>query len=440
MNSLTEDFLRLPVRRSGAARRDRPAPRANRAAPRLSRPVFLDADRRARLHRDLTALHDLLMVMPERVTDGDLTRYGALLGLTGPQIEAARRTARAGTPRLARPDVYQTEDGFRVLELNATSALGGLGISWQARLHLADPVVREFVESRGLRCLDTMSMIADEVRACCERRGYDGQQPVIAVVDSPAGLRADPSSSEFVAMMFAERGFTARAADVGALRRRDGGLWLDGLRVDVVHRMFLLEELVSPADAQVFDELFRALEADEAMMMLPLDVEALGGKSALAVLSDRRHRAALSADERALVDRVLPWTAALDGGKLLVDEDEVDPLEYCLAHRHDLVLKPSWLHGGAGVLPGWTATEQEWREGVTAAVGGPYVVQRRVVPESEDFRDAETGGLEPWVLNWGVFLVGDAFGGVQVRGLPASAPGAVVSQGDGASLSCCFSA
>ncbi|WP_354644178.1 hypothetical protein [Kitasatospora camelliae] len=440
MNTITEDFLRLPLRRAGTPRRDRPVARARRAAPRLTRPVFLDAGQVERLHRDIAALYDLLMALPERLTGGDLTRYGALLGLTGPQIEAARRTARPGTPRLARPDVYWTEDGFRVLEMNATSALGGVGISWQARLHLADPAVRAFVDARGLRCLDTMSLLADEVRACCERRGHAGTLPVVAVVDSPAGYDADPASSEFVAMMYAERGFTARAADAGRLRRRDGGLWLDGLRVDVVHRMFLLEELVSESDAAAFEEVFRAQEADEVLMMLPLDVEALCGKSALAVLSDQRHRAVLSEEERALVDRVLPWTGSMDAGKLLVDGEEVDPLDHCLAHREDLVLKPSWMHGGIGVLPGWTVPEREWRERVTAALGGPYVVQRRVVPAPELFRSEETGALEPWVLNWGVFLVGDAFGGVQVRGLRADAPGAVVSQGDGASLSCCFSA
>jgi hypothetical protein len=307
-------------------------------------------------------------------------------------------------------------------------------------LHLADPVVREFVESRGLACVDTVSLIAEEILAHCESRGIQGDQPVIAVVDSPAGYRADPASSEFVAMMFAERGFTALPADASRLRRRDGGLWLDGTRIDVVYRMFMLEELVSDADTEPFEDLFRAQEADEVSMLLPLDVEAHGSKSALALLSDDRHRDALDAAERALVDRVLPWTRTLETGKFQVDGAEVDALDHCLAHREELVLKPSWLHGGAGVLPGWTASEQDWREGVAAAIGGPYVVQQRVVPVSEPVRDEETGTLAPWLLNWGVFVVGDAFGGAVVRAEPEATQNGIISQGNDARLACCFSA
>lgn len=442
MNRMTEEFLRLHLtpRRVPARRPAKPARAGAQLVPeRLSRPVFLERAQRERIHRDLTGLYDLLLELPGRLAGGDTARYGRMLGLTEAQAEAARRTARPGTLRLARPDLYECADGgFRVMEMNITAALGGTGISWQSRMHLADPAVRAFVADEGVSCVDTATLISRVVLAAWREAGGSGQ-PVLAVAESPAGLAADPTSPEYVAMRFQEGGIDAIVCDATLMRRRDGGLWVNGRRVDIVYRMFLIEELRTQAEAAPFEELLMAQERGEVMMLMPLDAEGYGGKAGLAVLSDDRHRHALSESEVALVDRVLPWTRGLDRPKLVADGVPEDTLEYVLAHREELILKPSWLHGGVGVLPGWTTEPREWRERVASALGGPYVVQRRVVPVTEPFRN-EDGSLSPWVVNWGVFLVGDEFGGIEARAERADGDQAVISQGNGASVGCCFSA
>ncbi len=440
MNTLTEDFLRLPVteRRGAGYRPARPARDGAPAAPgRLSRPVLLDAAQRTGLHRDLTGLYDLLTVLPDRLCGGDLTAYGHLLGLTSAQALAARRTAVPGTPRLARPDLYETTGGFRVLEMNVTAALGGTGISWQSRMYLADPAVRAFVAERGLSCVDTAALISRTLLDACAARGCP-ERPVVAVVDSPAGRAADRASSEYVALRFQETGFEALACDVAGMRRRDGALWAQGRRVDVVYRMFLIEEMRTPAEAEPFEELIAAQEAGEVLMLMPLATEACGGKAALGLLGEAARRGQLDPAEVALVDRILPWTAGLGRSKLMADGAEQDALAYCVAHREDLVLKPSWLHGGAGVVPGWLTAPDAWRSALESAVGGPWVVQRRAVPVTEPFWDPESAATEPWVVNWGIFLVGDAFGGISIRGERPGRAG-VISQGNGAHLGCGFS-
>ena len=68
-----------------------------------------------------------------------------------------------------------------------------------------------------------------------------------------------------------------------------------------------------------------------------------------------------------------------------MDGTAVDMLSYAEAAQSDLVLKPTLMHGGIGVVPGWTTSESQWRERLSAAVGGPFVLQRRVRPAPEDF-------------------------------------------------------
>ena len=65
----------------------------------------------------------------------------------------------------------------------------------------------------------------------------------------------------------------------------------------------------------------------------------------------------------------------------------VDLRDYAIAHREELILKPTLLHGGAGVVPGWhrETTRQAWAEQLRAAMDGPYVLQRRIRPVPELF-------------------------------------------------------
>jgi hypothetical protein len=109
--------------------------------------------------------------------------------------------------------------------------------------------------------------------------------------------------------------------------------------------------------------------------------------------------------------------------------------EHALAEREHLVLKPTALHSGAGVIQGWLTSPDEWRHHLTAAMNGPYVLQRRILPLAEPF-PAESGP-RPWALWWGVFLGTPGYGGVIVRGSTDPHAG-IKSMPHGATGTCCF--
>ncbi|WP_307961856.1 hypothetical protein [Salinispora arenicola] len=77
---------------------------------------------------------------------------------------------------------------------------------------------------------------------------------------------------------------------------------------------------------------------------------------------------------------VRPLATAPDGSR-------TDLLSYARAHQRELVLKPTLLHGGHGVIPGWTVDQTEWDKQVSSAMNGPYVLQQRVRPIVEPFPD-----------------------------------------------------
>jgi hypothetical protein len=108
---------------------------------------------------------------------------------------------------------------------------------------------------------------------------------------------------------------------------------------------------------------------------------------------------------------------------------------YARAERQHLVLKPTALHSGAGVIQGWLTSPAEWWDRLATAMDGPYVLQRRVHPLAEPFPAAR--GPEPWVLWWGAFLGAPGYGGAIVRGSTDPDAG-IKSMPHGSTGTCCF--
>ncbi|MCO8307822.1 hypothetical protein AB0B92_03400 [Streptomyces hygroscopicus] len=106
-------------------------------------------------------------------------------------------------------------------------------------------------------------------------------------------------------------------------------------------------------------------------------------------------------------------------------------LEYATTHRRAPVLKPTVLHGGSGTVLGSNTTEEDWAAHLDAALGNPYVLQRRIRPVTELFPD-EGGRLQPWRTAWGVFTMERGFAGVLARGTRLETSTGVVDIANGA--------
>jgi hypothetical protein len=233
-------------------------------------------------------------------------------------------------------------------------------------------------------------------------------------------------------------GITAVPCHVGELERRSSGLYLRDRQVDIVYRFFLIEDLLESPDApSLFWPILDAADRGEVALFTSLEDELYSSKGALALLSDERYSDAFTPTERAFIDRFLPWTRELRDGPALVDGQPVDLVPYVLSNRPDLILKPTNLHAGAGIVAGWTSTDTEWEQAIIAAVNGPFIVQRRVRATTERFPKTDGSGFDDVVLNWGAFLTNGGYSGACVRGMHDPDVG-VVGMSVGASMGACF--
>lgn len=404
----------------------------------LTRPAFLGRGESREVGELISRLYDLLLTLPHRLHGGDLRAFTASLGWTPEQLGATLRAdgRPRELPRSARVDLYRDEEGFRLLELNGGSPLGGWDIALLNRTLLQEPYMASFAEEHGLEFTDGIEVLLDLWRQSFPGLGLSAN-PVVALVEWPDSYAVMEPHLRRMAGLLAAHGIDAVPCHLGQVEYRTDGVHVSGRRVDVVHRWFVINDVVTAEDVALLAPLSRAADRGLVHLFTPLENEVYGSKAALALLSDERNRHLFDRAEREVIDRLLPWTRLVRDERAEVAGEQVNLLRYASAHRHDLVLKASSSHSGLDVLAGWETPAGAWADAVRAAVDGPSVLQRRVRPVAEDFPVPGGGATEPVVLTWGVFLAGQGYGGAYLRGT-ADLDSGVISSGRGGRLGTLF--
>jgi hypothetical protein len=355
----------------------------HRLAPR---PFFLDRAEADRVAEDLRRFYDLLLSLPHRRFGGSLTRCAEALGV--PPQEAALMSAEP-PPFHGRADLYRVGDGFRLLEFNSGSQLGGTDLGDVARAIHESPVLRDFVRDHGLGYVHPVEKLLSAIGS-----------GTVAFLEAGGMLAKFGKGFASLQESCRRLGVDILLGELEDLTERNGWLYLNGTRLDVVVRFFSPEQAVGKADA--------FLKGVKTEVYTPLSSYLYGYKSTLALLTD------LEDDEQALVDRLLPWTRRLE---------DVD-IDHVRANRENLVLKASGEFAGTGVHAGWLHDDRSWKALVEDCAGRPHVVQERVRPEL----DVVPGDDRGWLTTWGWFVTPDGFAGMSIRTMPHEA-GAVVSYG-----------
>ncbi|WP_395366276.1 hypothetical protein ACHGLA_34135 [Streptomyces sp. YH02] len=378
----------------------------------LPRPWFVRASETAAFARDLEGLFELLVSLPLRLFDGDLDRYAAEVGID-PTLAALLRRGGSGVPaKFGRADAYHDGTAYKLLEFNLGSEVGGVDMAVFNQGLLRVPAFADFARVHGLDHVDIAARTATVLRDRARPAQSGGGAPVVGLIEGRGGIAPYGTLMRATVEAMAEQGIDVRIGEIDDVRTRsDGKLTLNGTPLDLVLRNFAASQLLDdPAGPDVAEPFFRAHQAGRTILFTSLESGFYANKSALALLTDQRGSGSFDDDERALVDRVLPWSRTLHGS---VPAELVD---LCRERREQLILKPGAGYGGLDTFVGWESTDAEWDKAVRVAVErGGYVAQERVVPRPEPVYDPETGEVDDWIAALGVFLTDEGYAGTHAR-------------------------
>ncbi|WP_131738783.1 hypothetical protein [Actinomadura roseirufa] len=369
----------------------------------LPRPLFAPGDEFRRATADVIDLFTLLRTLPDRLFGGDRRAFCAAIGAD--EQRTAVMTAAAHEPILyGRADLYQSEDGYRLLELNSGSELGGVDISEVNRALLDTEPFGAFAKEHDLSHVDTPAAIARHFIEATQK-----ENPVVADLEAIGAMPVYLGLHRAFQETMKRYGVEILLGEADQVQYRDGRPYLQDRPIDLVVRYFSVNQMVKdPRNVEHVQALERAHEEGKVVLWTPLSNSMFSYKSCLALVSDPDVRADLSAEENALIDRILPWTRILT-------PDLVDQVR---AEREHMILKPFANLAGQGIHVGWDQTDREWAENLAACDGRTHIVQRRVVPVTEPVMDPATGTVHDYRAVWGPFLFSDGYGGAFCRTVP----------------------
>ncbi|HEY2579931.1 MAG TPA: hypothetical protein VGI74_26760 [Streptosporangiaceae bacterium] len=385
----------------------------------LTRPLFARARDMTAAADDVLRVFDLLASLPQRLFDGDMRRYCEALGFDSNQAGLIGRFAAVAPARYGRADMYHDGTGFKLLEFNVASDIGGTQHGQLARALFNWSPFRELARDHGLGYVDTCAHVANALRVAAEPVG-GGTPPSVLVLTEPGGIKKDSLVLAGLVEMLNAYGIDAHLAEPDAIRYRSRRVVVGDADIHVVLRYFNLDDIaMDPSSAEWAEPLLRAHEDGRVVIWTGLDSAAYSHKTTLAFLSDPRWRAAFSPGEIAAADRLLPVTRILRDCRSVMDGQEVDLLEYARAERLNLILKPVRGWGGHGITPGWECQDRDWRVLLRDCADGDHLIQRRVVPRPEPVVNPAERLVENWIAAYGMFVTPAGYAGAHGRAVPA---------------------
>jgi hypothetical protein len=358
------------------------------------RPFFLDAGDEARVRQ----VAETLWVLGERVAQAAIDSPDMLrqLALSDAEIRLARiDPGYATTSTAARADAFILPDSLQFAEYNGESPAGAAYSQGLAELFDAEPVMARFRERFDARFYRPVDALLDALVASYREWGGTAAPPLMAIVD----WREVPTFSEFEILRDA---FTALGVPTIICDPRDleyvgpatasPGLYAQGRRIDLVYRRVLINDIVErEAECRA---LMAAYEHRAVCVANSLRCKIPHKKAFFAVLTDERHAALFSAEERDLIRRHIPWTAVVEERSVSRDGTKTDLIRLLRTARDRFVIKPNDEYGGTGVTLGWETSESDWEAAIAQALAERdrgWVAQERIAVRREGFPVCDGG-------------------------------------------------
>lgn len=404
-------------------------------------PTFISTAFMADIHRWNKELCHLVKVIPHRIFGNDLSRFADFYRLQDDHAQlvvATYANPRWVSETMARGDFILTKDGFKCMEYNLSSRLGGWHSSWATEGMLKIPPVQRFVEEQQpvIKHGSTFKTLMGYLIRQGIRRFSSNEVNIVAYF-KPGQLTPETGHGQIEL-------FGSMQREVEAIERLLGGKvrcrLLEGTPDRVQERngmLYLDEHRVHAILEGAYG--FAGLDAMKCWVKGTVDLyngpatPVMNDKRNLALLSELQDSTLLTDAERSVVKAHLPWTRRVSDAR--VHDQAAPPVsrDEILKRRDELVLKPSDLSSGQDVFLGPYCDDAQWSSVLDRAYEeGNWLVQEILESPSYLFQRGDHGA-ELHDVVWGVFLYGDRDGGPFLR-LGPKHSGGPINAHTGASL------
>lgn len=404
--------------------------------PVNSWPVLIDTHTAEKLRKLCIKIPELIQRIPELYFDNDIEKiaeyyYGGDSMIAQFALMCHGKNAEIG----CRLDLTWSTDGFKILEANIGSSIGGWQVqSFEPVIRKLNPYLTDIEAEASFHSENTqlnyMQFLVDKILEFVQVPDDEINVFIsLGHLDDEA-LKKESLIffNELLQKELAGRGLKGQAytSTMTALELVQGKLKLG---TKDMHSVLILN-----MDAEeIPSDLFRAYIMGSIYFPDHLGVAMYGDKRNLGLLRELAEKGTFTQEENELLLSSIPWTAMVENTTVNYNKQPVNIAELLKEEPEKWVIKAAQGYQGKDVFIGKFSSPEEWDQAIQIALKESKFIAQEFSESLNFTAPNKNNEWTPHKLIWGAFGFGKNYGGVWVRmsevktdvGIINSAAGAV---------------
>lgn len=398
--------------------------------PVSSWPVVIDKKTAERLSLLSTRIPQLISKIPTLYFDNDEQRIADFYVNGNKTLaEYALLSHKKNVAASYRLDLTYTEDGFKILEANIGSSIGGWQVqSFEEIIKQYHPSLGEDFTSRNVqesyysflvkKVIEHVSDIQDEINIFISMDEMKAESTKLAILEFLNYLlRQTLDKRNLKGEIF--------IGNLKELDFRGDKLCFNNKRIHSVLNM---------NSDEVTPSIFRAFVMDLIYFPDHLGVALESDKRNLGLLRELAEQNKLSLEDKALVLEAIPWTYTLEDRQVNYNGEAHNLIELLKNNKDQFVLKAAVGYRGIDVFVGKFQNQARWEEIIQMAMKEKIFIAQEFSQSIDVLAPNPNNEWKAHKLIWGAFGFGKKYGGAWVRMSNNQNDDGVINSATGASV------
>ena len=300
---------------------------------------------------------------------------------------------------------YKDIDNFKFCELNTDGSSAMNEDNTIAKILLETKSLKTMGEKHDLSYFELIDKWVDDSLEIFKKWDKDIDKPNVAIVDFKES--GTPKEFELFQESYTRKGCNAIIADPRDLKYKDGNLYFEDFKIDLVYRRIVTFELIESIDK--IPDFIQAYKDQAFCCIGSIQSQIIHNKIIFKILHDEDTLEFLSQEEREYVKNHIPYTGEF--------REDRSVYEKVLNNKEKYIMKPLDLNASRGVYTGRDLSQDEWKVKLDESWNKDYIYQEFVDPYNREFvvfEDDEVK-IEEFGSIVGIFMYKEKFAGMYTR-------------------------
>jgi len=314
----------------------------------------------------------------------------------------------------ARMDAFVTANSFKFVEVNGEVPAGIAYVHELANVYRSMDIFKTFEKKFPVRTVSPLEHTVNGlIQIYHEQFGGTVEKPSFAIVD-----HLDvPTIHEFKLLeaYFGRLGYPCEITDPRKLECRNGWIYANGRKIDILYRRLLTNEYYAiKDDCSAFTQ---GYHAQKTCYLNTFRSKLVHKKAIFSFLTDPTYNHILTTGQLDAIQAHIPWTRLLREKPTTYRGLPIELLEFVRQNRKYFIIKPNDEYGGKGVTLGFAAAPSEWDDAIEEGLREGFVVQECVDIYRESFlmKTGDDWDMVPVVIDLDPYINGPSIGGCLTR-------------------------